>query len=661
MKHILLLLFASLCWMGCSKKVFLKGTKDRGDKTVAIRHLGENINTAAEELAPVISGDGQTLFFVRGQHPDNVSGIKAGQDIWMSKYDSVAKKWKKAVNIGDSINNVHHNVACGTNKDGTVLYLSNVYLKDGDMRPGISKSVFKDGKWSFPKEVKVKGIKKIQGHFYFYIDPREEILIISMHPRKHPQAFEEDLYVFFWDKKNKCFRDKKALPKQINQPDVYETAPFLTADRKRLYFTRFDKSANAHIFVAERRDTDNWKDWTMPVEVYKAFSDSAFHSDHFEAYLVLHSRKDKIDDYGFFASARPGVVQADSVKGVAPFRADIYEFEIKRRYTLVIETRTGKGKKLLPTSVRLADSLGRVFRDTGGGKMSSVHTFTNLSMKTILNSSFTATTSTGDTIYLETSETGIRFPGVNTYRIKKTIYLKRAYPYKLVVETRDRATKRLIFTQLQLKDGKDKTYLPNEGGANAQLSERTYQLSLESILANAFTARASAPDSGYAEVTESDIRFSGEDQMTFKKIIYLSRVLTHPEPDQFSFAINFDFDSARIRPREARLLDVTLEFIKANKINFDLSGHTDAVGRESKNDALSERRIESTLNYLTSKDAGIKDKLKKKTAFGEKKLVVKTDRQEERNRRVEISIHGKVLPKVKEAFLKKLEAIRQGQ
>ena len=662
MKHILLLLFASLCWMGCSKKVFLKGTKDLGDKTVSIKPLGKGINTAAEELAPVISGDGQTLFFVRAHHPGNIGGLKSGQDIWMSKFDSTTKEWQTAVNIGDSVNNVHHNVACGTNEEGTVLYLSNVYLKGGEMKPGISRSEFKDGKWSFPKEVKVKGIKKIQGHFYFYIDPKEEILIISMHPRQHPEAFEEDLYVFFWDQKSKCFHKKRALPKVINQPAVYETAPFLTADRKRLYFTRFDSSANAHIFVAERSDIDNWKKWSAPVEVYKAFSDSAFHSDHFEAYLVLHSRKDKIDDYGFFASARPGVVQADSVKGVAPFRADIYEFEIKRQYTLTIETRDAKTKELLLTNLRLTDSLDKKFTEVGGSKRDSVHTFNKISMETILNNGFTAIANTGDSIYAETREPDIRFPNIDTYRIKKTIYLRRAYPYTLLVETRDKETKRLIFTRLELKDSKGKTYLPKEGGANAQLNERTYRLSLANILDNAFVAEVKAVDSSnYSRATESDIRFSGEDQTTLKKIVYLvpGPILTQGTSDKFSFTINFDFDSSKIRMKEARMLDATLEFIKANKVNFDLSGYTDAVGRESKNDALSSRRIESTLNYMAGRDAAIKNKLKKKTAFGEKVLVVKTAGPEERNRRVEISIYGNVNPEIRKAFLKRLDAIKK--
>ncbi|OJJ15304.1 hypothetical protein BKI52_38460 [marine bacterium AO1-C] len=655
--HTLYILIAMNLLMASCKLAPIRIRQHRGDKVLAIKPLSKNINSTAEELSPVISRDGNTLFFVRGHHPENVGGIAAGQDVWVAKRDPNTQEWLPAVNLGAPINNIHHNVVCGTNRDGTVIYLTQQYLKDGTMESGISKSVWKDGKWSFPEPIEVNGIKNLSGHFHFYMDPRGQFLIISMRPGGKQSVFEEDLYVFFWDRKRKCFRKKRRLPSIINSPNVYETAPFLSADRKRLYFTRYDQQANAHIYVTQRNDVNNWKRWSEPLEVYQALGESAFHSEHFEAYFVLHNNKDEIDDYGFFATARPGVLQANTEKG-QPYKADIFEFKIKRQYTIVIETRDKKTRKPLPTQVVLRDAQGNTITPSKTAKQTQ-HVFSKLSIQQARKAIFTAQASTQDSLYIDAQQGGIKFGGVNLYKIKKVIYLDpNPRPYTLMVETRDAQTKKLLPTQLRVKDKNGQTLSSSTPNAMNQPTYK-YSLRLADIRDNMFAAKATTNNALYLPATENNLRFASEKQMVLKKTLYLQPQKNTETMPQLSFTINFDFDSARIRPLEAKLLEFTASFIQQNQLRFALHGHTDAVGHEHKNDTLAQQRVEATLQYLLGKSPDIQQKLSRRQAFGEQKLLIATPHREERNRRVEITIYGVANEQAKQAFLEKLREVRK--
>ncbi len=46
--------------------------------------LGKEINTEYNEIGPVISPDGKTLYFSRISHPQNSHGPDGSQEIWYS-------------------------------------------------------------------------------------------------------------------------------------------------------------------------------------------------------------------------------------------------------------------------------------------------------------------------------------------------------------------------------------------------------------------------------------------------------------------------------------------------------------------------------------------------------------------------------------------------
>jgi OOP family OmpA-OmpF porin len=101
----------------------------------------------------------------------------------------------------------------------------------------------------------------------------------------------------------------------------------------------------------------------------------------------------------------------------------------------------------------------------------------------------------------------------------------------------------------------------------------------------------------------------------------------------------FDFDKTAIKPDGAKILDRLIVFLKENSDKrVDLEGHTDSVGTEQYNQALSERRAASVKDYLTKR--GVDAGRVTTRGFGLTKPIAdnKTAEGRARNRRVEIKV-----------------------
>jgi peptidoglycan-associated lipoprotein len=66
--------------------------------------------------------------------------------------------------------------------------------------------------------------------------------------------------------------------------------------------------------------------------------------------------------------------------------------------------------------------------------------------------------------------------------------------------------------------------------------------------------------------------------------------------------VYFDFDKSNIRPGDARILDASAAYLKANPNQLVLiEGHCDERGTAEYNLALGERRARAALNYLVGR------------------------------------------------------------
>ena len=103
--------------------------------------------------------------------------------------------------------------------------------------------------------------------------------------------------------------------------------------------------------------------------------------------------------------------------------------------------------------------------------------------------------------------------------------------------------------------------------------------------------------------------------------------------------ITFDFDSSTLKPQFTPILDnVAQTLTQYNQTVVEVAGHTDNVGTDSYNQALSERRANSVAAYLGSR--GVMQQRMITVGAGETRPIASndTDAGRAQNRRVEITL-----------------------
>jgi OOP family OmpA-OmpF porin len=109
-------------------------------------------------------------------------------------------------------------------------------------------------------------------------------------------------------------------------------------------------------------------------------------------------------------------------------------------------------------------------------------------------------------------------------------------------------------------------------------------------------------------------------------------------PVKYTLQIEFDFDKSEVRPEYHDKLLEAAEFIKKYPdVKFLLAGHTDSIGSEAYNKALSNRRAAAVKKYLVEK-FGIAAHLLYPRGYGESRPIATNDTAEgqQLNRRVEV-------------------------
>src|SRR5213075_522160 len=124
---------------------------------IKLENLGPLINTPLAELRPTISADGDLLFFICENHPQNTTynSIPNSQDIWFAERDSFGN-WGKAVHLGYPLNTTHYNAVYWISPDNNRIVIRGASI-DGDyVGNGVSMCwLKKDGYWSRPNALMI--------------------------------------------------------------------------------------------------------------------------------------------------------------------------------------------------------------------------------------------------------------------------------------------------------------------------------------------------------------------------------------------------------------------------------------------------------------------------------------------------------------------------
>ncbi len=136
-------------------------------------------------------------------------------------------------------------------------------------------------------------------------------------------------------------------------------------------------------------------------------------------------------------------------------------------------------------------------------------------------------------------------------------------------------------------------------------------------------------DGYYTSVSEASTKGLNRSQTLYVKlfltieevIIGETRILGKETFGSFDFdPVYYDLDKDNIRPDAALALDKVVAFMQKNpKLSIELGSHTDSRSSDEYNEALSERRAKSAVNYIVSK--GIDNSRITAKGYGENKLI----------------------------------------
>lgn len=232
---------------------------------LVVEALDKNVNSEYSELNPLLSPDGKTLYFSRKNHPGNMGGTKDKEDIWYSELDSTGH-WSLARNMGSPFNNDEPNFINSIQSvtpDGksAVMLLGNQYKKNGKMQAGVSISSNVGGTWSRPVPIKIDNDYNFNEKANYFLTNNRKTLLMSV--EREDSRGDRDLYVSF-------MKDDSTWTEPLNLGDVIntanqESAPFLAADDKTLYFSSNGFSGyGMNDIYASRRLDDTWTNWSDP-------------------------------------------------------------------------------------------------------------------------------------------------------------------------------------------------------------------------------------------------------------------------------------------------------------------------------------------------------------------------------------------------------------
>ena len=245
-----------------------------------VENLGNQVNSEYNEINPVISPDGQTLYYARISHPQNTHGDKGSQDIWYSELQPT-KQWGPARRMGSPLNKDEYNCAYSITPDGNTMLIKGAYNNGTYETRGFSTSKRTASGWSEPQKLNVVGYEGLSKGLFDcgFLSADGKVLLMAFSEKKNSK--EDDIYVSFRQKDNSWSKPVN-IGVDVNSKFT-ETTPFLAPDGATLYFSsdREGGMGSNDIYVCKRVDK-TWKHWSKPQNVGKDIN-----TDGYDAYYSV--------------------------------------------------------------------------------------------------------------------------------------------------------------------------------------------------------------------------------------------------------------------------------------------------------------------------------------------------------------------------------------
>lgn len=272
--------------------------------STGVENLGNQVNSEYNEINPVISPDGKTLYFARISHPNNTHGDKGSQDIWFSEFDLINNRWGPARRMGFPLNKDEYNCAYSITPDGNSMLIKGQYNNGNYETRGFSLSKKTATGWSPPQKLDIPNYVTLsKGQFDCgFMSADGKVLLMAFSEKKNSK--EDDIYVSF-RQKDGSWSKPMDLGDEVNTKFT-ETTPFLAPDGATLYFSsnREGGLGSNDIYVCKRVDK-TWKHWSKPVNLGPKVN-----TDGYDAYYTLSAS----GDYAYLTTFKNTLGKGDIVR-----------------------------------------------------------------------------------------------------------------------------------------------------------------------------------------------------------------------------------------------------------------------------------------------------------------------------------------------------------
>ncbi len=306
---------------------------------VQVENLGVMINSQVPELRPVVSADGNRLFFICENHPDNTKygSINNSQDIWYSERDSFGR-WREAVHLGYPLNSTYYNAVFWISPDNNRILIRGAFIDGAFQGKGLSMCTkTKNGGWSNPEMLLIKNYYKYdrgaQSGATMAHDGKTLLLYLS----DERGSYDNDLYVCFLEPDG-TWTEPKNLGKKINGSKTNEMTPYLAPDGVTLYFSsnREGGLGDNDIWMVKRLDK-SWQKWSEPKNlgspINSAEWDGFFTMDAGGEYAYLTTTT---KSYGETDIARVKLLEIERPDPVVLVSGNVYNAKTKKPLSAVL-------------------------------------------------------------------------------------------------------------------------------------------------------------------------------------------------------------------------------------------------------------------------------------------------------------------------------------
>ena len=556
--------------------------------------MDKTVNTFRHEAAPVVSPDGNTLYFFVQNHPDNTYGKDDTQDIWVSRKDAQGV-WSPAEHLRSPFN-IHP-----SNQVFTILPDGNIFIKGGKSKGEKGFSIANPNGGLI--ELDVKEFKKMnQGRFY----------------GATMSADKKHIIIYFSEKENSPLSDLYASHLQndgsYSQPvklklstSTDEVGPFIGPDQKTLYFGSArqapGRQGGVDIYKSSLLD-DTWMNWSEPVNLGKPINTAAL-------------------DFYFTMDSDGNIFTSRANKALEGAQLDLYML-VPKTFGITLAGTVYNQKTNDPlqaeVEIRLVDHNALKMRADNSGKFQSkIPEVSGYAITASLEGFVPASESVK--LPLLYSDTTINIDIPLTPIAKQLILDGKIYDLK---------TNKQIPAKLDV-------VLRGDKGASVRIdaASGSYQQEIERLGWYVITASSE----GYLNAVDS-IWINDREVTPVTKDIIL-------QPIEVGVTVRlkniyFDFDKTSLKNESFAELNKVVDFLKQNpSVEIEISGHTDNKGSDDYNATLSQGRSEAVVDYVISQ--GVDSYRLSAHGYGESKPIDTNDSDEGRanNRRVEFTVMKK--------------------